>query len=162
MGETGALMFALEHRYYGCWNVSACPVKNLSSPGALRFHSSRQALGDIAAFVEFAQNTYMLTHRNYWVTWGGSYPGMLAGWARLKFPHLIHAAVSSSAPVRAEVDMRGYNNVLADAYAVADEGVGGSPACQKAIKNGHQQIGSMFSSSSGRNVLTSLFGNNDS
>jgi len=160
--ETGALMFALEHRYYGCWNASACPVKNLSSPGALRFHSSRQALGDIAAFVKFAQSMYRLTPKNYWVTWGGSYPGMLAGWARLKFPHLIHAAVSSSAPVRAEVDMRGYNDVVADAYAVADEGVGGSPACTMAIKKGHQQIGAMFGSPTGRKTLSSLFGNNDS
>jgi len=160
--ETGALMFALEHRYYGCWNASACPVKNLSSPGALRFHSSRQALGDIAAFVKFAQSIYRLTQKNYWVTWGGSYPGMLAGWARLKFPHLIHAAVSSSAPVRAEVDMRGYNNVVAEAYAVADEGVGGSAACQAAIKAGHQQVGAMFGSSTGRKALASLFGNSES
>jgi len=158
MAETGALMFALEHRYYGCHNVSACPVANLSALGALRFHSSRQALGDIASFVEYAKDVYGLTSANKWVTWGGSYPGMLAGWARLKFPHLIHASVSSSAPVRAELDMEGYNNVVAAAYEVYHEGVGGSPGCRSAIAQGHKQIGELFASADGRARLASLFG----
>jgi len=156
--ETHALMFALEHRYYGCWNASACPVANLSAPGALRFHSSRQALADIAGFVEYAAGAYGLAARNKWVTWGGSYPGMLAGWARLKFPHLVHAAVSSSAPVRAELDMRGYNDVTAAAYAVSHERVGGSPACRDAIARGHAQIGVMFGTADGRAALATDFG----
>jgi len=42
---------------------------------------------------------------------------MLAGWARLKFPHLVHASVASSAPVQAVVDMTGYYDVTARAYA---------------------------------------------
>jgi len=156
--STGALMFALEHRYYGCHNVSACPVANLSAPGALRFLSSRQALGDIAGFVAFANDAYGLSVANKWVTWGGSYPGMLAGWARLKFPNLIYASVSSSAPVRAELDMRGYNDVVAEAYAVSHEGVGGSPACRAAIAAGHARIGELFASVAGREALAKAFG----
>ena len=35
--ETGALMFAVEHRYYGCHNASACPVDNFDSSDSLRF-----------------------------------------------------------------------------------------------------------------------------
>jgi len=156
--ETGALMFAIEHRYYGCWNASACPVANLSTPGALRFHSSRQALADIAGFVQHAKAAYGLRTENKWITWGGSYPGMLAGWARLKFPHLIHAAVSSSAPVRAELDMRGYNDVVAEAYAVSVEQVGGSVACREAIRKGHEMIGTMFGTAKDRAKLASGFG----
>lgn len=46
-----------------------------------------------------------------WVSFGGSYPGMLAGWFRLKFPQLIHASIASSAPVQAKVDMNEYNDM---------------------------------------------------
>ena len=34
---------------------------------------------------------------------------MLAGWARLKYPHLFYAAVSSSSPLRAKLDFPQYN-----------------------------------------------------
>ena len=39
-----------------------------------------------------------------WITFGCSYGGSLSGWSRLKYPHLIHAAVSSSGPVLAEAN----------------------------------------------------------
>jgi hypothetical protein len=38
-----------------------------------------------------------------------SYPGMLSAFARLQFPHLFHASVSSSAPVQPQLDFAGYN-----------------------------------------------------
>jgi len=157
--ETGALMFAIEHRFYGCHNASACPVANLSVPGALETLTSRQALRDIANFVSYAKREYGLTSANRWVTFGGSYPGMLAGWARLLFPDLIFASVSSSAPVRAELDMKGYYNVVAEAYAVEHQRVGGSAACREAIAEGHRKIGELFEEASGRERLASLFGN---
>ena len=109
--KTGAIMFALEHRFYGCHNMSACPVSSFDNPvtaASLHYLSSRQALGDLAAFHAFISDRYALTPANHWVSFGGSYPGMLAGWFRTKYPHLVHAAVSSSAPVIAQVDMVGY------------------------------------------------------
>ena len=54
--------------------------------------------------------------------------------------------------------MRGYNDVLAAAYAVADEGVGGSDACRAALVGGHKAVGALFGDASGRARLATLFG----
>ena len=62
---------------------------------------SRQALNDIATFVESMQDLNDFT--GPWIAFGGSYAGSLAAWAREKYPHLIHAAVASSAPLLAKV-----------------------------------------------------------
>ena len=139
LSETKALMFAVEHRYYGCHNASACPVTSMKDGqnSGLKYLSSRQALADLSNFHRQAVAKYGLTDANKWVSFGGSYregnlttcdssvhfdmglftqgactacvAGMLAGWFRLKFPQLIHASIASSAPVQAKVDMTEYN-----------------------------------------------------
>ena len=53
---------------------------------------------------------------------------MMAGWARLKFPHLIYGSVASSAPVQAQVDYIGYMDVVSDSLSA--ENVGGSKLCR--------------------------------
>ena len=63
--------------------------------------SAEQALADAAYFVVKMRKLYNLTADNKWVTFGGSYSGELAAWARLKYPNLFHAALASSAPVTA-------------------------------------------------------------
>ena len=99
-------MFALQHRFYGCQaNMSTCPFSSFEDMPvneSLRHLSSHQALADIAAFHKFASKEFGLTEKNKWTTFGGSYPGMLAAWSRLSYPHLFHASVASSAPVRAK------------------------------------------------------------
>ena len=112
--STKALMFAVEHRYYGCHNKSACPY-SASDPSPLQWLSSTQALADLATFHSYATKQYSLGPANRWVSFGGSYPGMLASWVRLKYPQLIFAAVASSAPVIAQLDMRVYNDIVAQA-----------------------------------------------
>lgn len=141
--EKKALMFALEHRYYGCQNLSACPTPSFAKPAeGLRFLSSRQAVEDIAGFVRAMNDRFGL--KSQWVTWGGSYPGMLAAWSRLKHPELISVAVASSAPVYAKFDMPEYLDHVAFAYTVSDNGVGGSVACRDAIRAGHAWIEGKF------------------
>nr|XP_032651508.1 thymus-specific serine protease [Chelonoidis abingdonii] len=47
------------------------------------------------------------------------------------FPHLVFAAVASSAPVRAQLDFTGYNQVVA--ASLLDPVVGGSAQCREAV-----------------------------
>jgi len=148
--EKKALMFALEHRYYGCHNMSACPVDSFSEPKAdLKYLSSHQAIEDVANFVRQMNKAYGADAANQWVTFGGSYPGMLAGWSRLAHPELIHAAVASSAPVHAKLDMFEYMDAVAHSYTVSDNQVGGSVACRDAITRGHGMLAHLLTSSEG-------------
>lgn len=81
------------------------PLSDLSTDN-LRFLSSRQALADLAHFRTVIAETKGLTNSK-WLAFGGSYPGSLAAWFRLKYPHLVHASVATSAPVYATVNFPG-------------------------------------------------------
>ena len=99
----------------------------------------------MAEFITQIGANYSLGPSNKWVTFGGSYPGMaplaarktfsyekkiqgekkknweakqVSGFARLKLPNLVHAAVSSSSPWLAAVDMFQYNDIVADSLAL--------------------------------------------
>eukprot|EP00656_Telonema_subtile_P052738 TRINITY_DN7427_c0_g1_i1.p1 TRINITY_DN7427_c0_g1~~TRINITY_DN7427_c0_g1_i1.p1 ORF type:complete len:488 (-),score=107.04 TRINITY_DN7427_c0_g1_i1:108-1571(-) len=155
LAETKALMIAVEHRYYGCHNMSACPY-SAQDQDPLKFLSSRQAVEDLANAHSHITTEYGLSAQNKWVSWGGSYPGMMASFVRIKHPELIHASVASSAPVIAQLDMPEYNNIAAEAYGLPS--VGGSPACTAAIAKGHAVIGDMMKDEAGRDTLQKQFG----
>ena len=148
--KVGALMVALEHRYYGFSN----PFDDFSTEH-LKWLNSEQAVGDIATFHSLISTQYKLTTTNKWITYGGSYPGMLAAIARLRYPHLIYAAVSSSAPLVATVDMVGYNNVVSD--SISNPIVGGSEKCYESVKEGHEMIRNLLITSEGRRSLETMF-----
>ena len=80
-------LFALEHRYYGeSYPEFKDKNGNATSPVTnenLVFLSSRQALADIAHFISTMNDAHDL-HKNKWITFGGSYPGMMAAWSRLR------------------------------------------------------------------------------
>ncbi len=105
--QFGALMFLIEHRYYGI----SQPFGDLSTPN-LQFLSSEQALADAAVFHDYAIVQYGLPANTPWISFGGSYSGALSGWLRLKYPHIVIGAVASSAPVQAELDFSQYLDVV--------------------------------------------------
>ena len=173
-------LFALEHRYYGRSypqfgvrdDDSAVSNKNLI------YLSSKQALADLAHFVSSignqlgesyssdlrsrrrVQKTQLLSDSaTKWVTFGGSYPGMLAAWARLKYPHMIYAAVSNSAPVTPTLDFYQYNNMVASDLMNTD--IGGSRECLDIIREGHKDISEALigpvSSDETRSKIANLF-----
>ncbi|KAL0973367.1 hypothetical protein UPYG_G00202530 [Umbra pygmaea] len=130
--KLGALCFLLEHRFYG----ESHPTVDLSTEN-LQFLSSQQALADLAHF-----RTTIAQHRGLanskWVAFGGSYSGALAAWSRLKYPHLIHAAIASSAPLNATVNFSEYLELVWQSLAAEN------PVCpllvKKAFDTLHERI----------------------
>lgn len=97
-----AKLVALEHRYYG----KSVPFNNFSSKN-LRFLTTEAALDDLAYFERHLKNENNWTGK--WVAFGGSYPGSLSAYYRLKFPYLVEGALASSAPVMAKEDFVEYD-----------------------------------------------------
>lgn len=102
----GAHRVALEHRYYGY----SQPFKALTAVN-LKFLSMNQALEDLASFQHFAQEQLGLQGK--WITVGGSYPGELSAFYRLKHPELVAGALASSAPVLAKDNFEEYDRHVA-------------------------------------------------
>ncbi len=148
-------LFALEHRYYG----KSFPKTNISQIGEaylranekesdgdneFKYLSSRQAVRDIVEFVKSSEaSQHFKTSDNdinvRWITFGGSYPGMLAGWSRLLHPDVIYGAVANSAPVQAEANFRRYNDHVG--LDLGEESlVGGSKICLDIFQSGHDEV----------------------
>jgi thymus-specific serine protease len=135
------------------------PVTNAN----LIYLSSRQALADLGHFVE--QMTIKINGPGVgmlratsraevqWMTFGGSYPGMLAAWARLKYPHLIFAAVSNSAPIQVQLDMKSYNDRVACDLQYSR--IGGSQECHDIFTVGHAELSAAIHTK--KNALAKAF-----
>ncbi|XP_061175291.1 thymus-specific serine protease-like [Saccostrea echinata] len=133
----GAMVVAAEHRFYG---------DSINDDGLhldqLQHLSSQQGLADLTKVHNYITTRYELND-NKWICFGGSYPGALSAWFRLKFPHLVFGAVASSAPVQAQTDFQGYNEVVAQ--SLADPAVGGSKQCTAQVAEAFQKIDRMVS-----------------
>jgi hypothetical protein len=142
--EHNALMITLEHRYYG----ESQPVSDMSDEN-MRYLTSEQGLEDVARFVAYinslsageasSSSTPSLTlsastANSKWVAYGGSYPGSLTTWVKLKYPALFAGTVGSSAPVEAEYDFIQYAEVVGSALAYPT--IGGSSLCEDTVREG--------------------------
>lgn len=147
----GALVVALEHRFYG----ASIPTADLSEDN-LRVLSSHQSIADISRFIrEYLFPTYNLSSSNTIVTFGGSYPGALSAWTRLRLPHLVSVAFSTSSPVQAVADFTGYNDVVSASLANLD--IGGSPQCLENIQSAFQIFdAAMTGNTSSRTAMSQL------
>ena len=81
---------------------------------------------------------------------------MLAAWARLKFPHIVTAAISNSAPIQAVLDFAAYNNHVA--HDLKDPAVGGSDECLDLFVHGHDELIHRIGDSSEHVEITEQFG----
>ncbi len=107
--EHRAMLVDVEHRFYG----QSIPTSDDSTEN-LQYLSSDQALADLARIISHVKTVYD-TKDSRVLTIGGSYPGNLAAWFRLKYPHVTHGSIASSAPVLAQTNFPEYMDVVAQA-----------------------------------------------
>lgn len=141
----GAYCVQLEHRFYG----KSHPTPDMSVEN-LQFLSSEQALADLAVFITDLKQKFSFSKV---ITFGGSYPGSLSAWFRLKYPHLVDGAVASSAPLLAVVDFSQYLEVVCDSLETADP----SGTCNIAINTANRVIANELAGQAGRQQLKTLF-----
>ena len=137
-----AKLIALEHRYYG----KSLPRKTFSTAD-LQYLTTDYALRDLAAFQKHISKT-----RNWqgkWVSFGGSYPGSLSAYYRLKYPELVAGALASSAPVLAKENFEEY-----DAHVTQVAG----PVCADKMRAAYRQIESVMSDPARMTVIKRSFG----
>jgi hypothetical protein len=143
--QFGALIVSLEHRFYG-----QSHPQGWSNPTAqqLTYLTVEQSLEDIVAFQHYITEQYA-TGASKWVTWGGSYPGMLAAYHRVKYPSMSAGAVASSAIAHSEPFS------TAPMHYAATHVLGSE--CTTAYVNASRQMDSMVETQAGRARLRSLF-----
>jgi pimeloyl-ACP methyl ester carboxylesterase len=101
-----AYLVSLEHRYYG----DSQPFASLTTEN-LKYLSTDFALKDAAAFEQYMQKKRGLT--GPWIVVGGSYPGSLSAFYRLKYPDLVVGSLASSGPVQAKANFEEYDQHVA-------------------------------------------------
>jgi pimeloyl-ACP methyl ester carboxylesterase len=103
------ILFVLEHRYFG----RSQPFPNAMTTENLKYLTVDQAVEDLASFQQWAMKHYNLPSACKWLLVGGSYPGLLAAYARAKHPELFHAAISSSGVVYATNNYKEFDEQIA-------------------------------------------------
>ncbi|KAH7708094.1 Protein PCP-3 [Aphelenchoides avenae] len=162
--QYGAVVYLLEHRYYG----KSRPTATLSTDN-LKYLSSEQALADAAVFIRTI-NKYKGYVNPKWVTFGGSYSGKtvtyvcecvkimnlgaLSAWFRELYPELTVGAVGSSGPVLAKTDFFEYLQVVQASLNNFN------PQCTANIKEGLDNVHNLLQTIDGRTQLNALSATN--
>jgi len=105
--QHNALLVNVEHRFYG----QSYPTVDMSTAN-LSYLSSSQALADLARIIGHIKKE-LGSESSKVITVGGSYPGNLAAWFRLKYPSVTDGSIASSAPLTAQTNFPEYMDVVA-------------------------------------------------
>ncbi|EEC17823.1 prolylcarboxypeptidase, putative, partial [Ixodes scapularis] len=150
--EFNALLVFAEHRYYG----KSMPFGNRSfeSPSKLGYLTSEQALADYADLLLHLKAKLPGAEKSPVVAFGGSYGGLLSAWFRIKYPHLITAALASSAPVNmfpGLVPCSTYSIAITEAFRRVSE------LCTQAIRQSWSPLEAMGATEKGTKTLQEKF-----
>ncbi|KAI9293222.1 peptidase S28 [Neoconidiobolus thromboides FSU 785] len=111
------IVYALEHRFYG----KSYPKPDLSVDN-LKYLSADLAIKDLVYFAKNiklpqSNSTRCQKEKAKWIITGGSYPGNLAAWARLKYQDIFFGAIASSAPVEVRENYYEYDQIVQKSLA---------------------------------------------
>nr|CDJ92610.1 Peptidase S28 domain containing protein [Haemonchus contortus] len=112
--------------------------------------SSAQAIEDTAAFIIGMKAKFPQLANVPWVTFGGSYAGALAVWARIRRPDVVAMAVGSSGPVQAQVDFKVSGGGRKRDYARVT-------SIAQSVTTAMNQVASLLQTASGRQSLKTTF-----
>ncbi|KAK1364810.1 Lysosomal Pro-X carboxypeptidase [Heracleum sosnowskyi] len=148
-----ALQVYIEHRFYGESNPLGSMKKSLQNATIRGYFNSAQALADYAEILIYLKNK-LSAHNSPIIVIGGSYGGQLAVWFRLKYPHVAHGALASSAPILYFDDITPqdayYSVVSKDFWDVSE-------SCYKTIQKSWLEIDKIASKPHGLAVLSKKF-----
>ncbi|VDK17704.1 unnamed protein product [Anisakis simplex] len=150
-----ATVYMLEHRYYG----ESWPTPDQSTEN-LKWLTSQQALADLAQFIMTMNKRQKLVNPQ-WITFGGSYPGMLSAWFRQFYPELSVGALASSAPIGAKVDFYGRSlqekSIPEYLIVVANSLRFFNPECADNVGKAFEEMHKLSLTQEGRQNLTKIF-----
>ncbi|KAI3933305.1 hypothetical protein MKW98_006664 [Papaver atlanticum] len=144
-----ALIVFIEHRYYGESIPFGSTEEAFRNASTLGYFSSSQALADYAEVI-ISLKKNLSADSSPVIVFGASYGGMLASWFRLKYPHIAHGALASSAPVLYFDDAApeyGYYSIVSKDYRF----------CYDVIKQSWSVIDSVASDENGLAILSQKF-----
>ncbi|KAM7264752.1 hypothetical protein ACFE04_002435 [Oxalis oulophora] len=151
----GALLVAIEHRYYGKSIPFGITQKEALKNATIRgYFNSAQALADYAEILLHVQKQFKAQDSPI-IVFGASYGGMLASWFRLKYPHIAMGALASSAPILSS----GNSNIPADALdkRTSELYKETSETCYMKIKESWTEIDRIAAQPSGLDTLSRKF-----
>ncbi|EKG03883.1 serine carboxypeptidase S28, putative [Trypanosoma cruzi] len=147
VGEYGksvkAIVFSLEHRYYG--ESMPAPLTNRSM---LKYLTVENALADLQAFKKYAEKK-VVKKKVKWLIVGGSYAGALSAWARAKYPGDFDAAWSSSGVVNAIFDYEAFDGHLLEVLP---------SSCAAAVRTVFNKFSKAYDNPNRRAKMMKIFG----
>ncbi|XP_023220750.1 lysosomal Pro-X carboxypeptidase-like [Centruroides sculpturatus] len=147
--EFGAIVVFAEHRYYGqSLPYGSKAYQNVTYLGYL---TSEQALADYAVLIQHLKANFSSSSV---IVFGGSYGAMLAAWMRMKYPHLVAGAISSSGPILQFTNLTPcnvYNQIVTKDFYKA------SPSCSQSIRRSWSIIRKLGKTDEGCNWLSKTF-----
>lgn len=141
--NVSAVMFGLEHRFYG--ESMPAPLTNRSMLSHLTVEN---ALADLEYFRLWLEANVL--HRQMrWFIVGGSYSGALSAWMKEVYPTSYEAAWSSSGVVNARFDYFAFDGHLKSVLPVA---------CEKAIRTVFDAFSAAYDDAALRGPMMAAFG----